>query len=66
MIRTTYPDRICYRPNVMFVSVRVLLPEGVRIGEHAMCPLGGVRMEFAPDSNAHHVSSGGGVPTHMI
>ena len=36
----TYPDRICYRPDVMFASACVLLPEGVRIGECATCPLG--------------------------
>ena len=24
MIRTTYPDRICYRPGVMFTSVMCL------------------------------------------
>ncbi|RVW63049.1 Retrovirus-related Pol polyprotein from transposon 17.6 [Vitis vinifera] len=34
MIRTTYPDRICYRPGVMFMSV-VCFSEGVRIGEIA-------------------------------
>ena len=41
----------------------MLLPEGVRIGKRATCPslwsLDGV----APDSEARHVSSEGGVPT---
>ena len=40
MIRTTYPDRICYRPGCDVHEYRVLLLEGVRIGERAMCPLG--------------------------
>ena len=31
MIRTTYPDRICYRPGCDVHECRVLLPEGVRI-----------------------------------
>ena len=40
MIRTTYPDRICYRPGCDVHECRVLLPKGVRIGERAMYPLG--------------------------
>ncbi|WKA06889.1 hypothetical protein VitviT2T_024767 [Vitis vinifera] len=39
MIRTTYPDRICYRPGCDDHECRVLLPEGVRIGERATYPL---------------------------
>ena len=39
MIRTTYPDRICYRPRCDAHECRVLLPEGVRIGERATCSL---------------------------
>nr|CAN77344.1 hypothetical protein VITISV_011625 [Vitis vinifera] len=40
MIRTTYPDRICYRPGCDDRECRVLLPEGVRIGERAAIPPG--------------------------
>ena len=58
----------------------MLLPEGVRIGERATCPLGesgwsliriamratcptlGSPDEVAPDSEARHMSSRGGVP----
>ena len=29
-----------------FCQYRVLLPEGVRIGERTTCPLGGIRMEL--------------------
>ncbi|KAL6334838.1 hypothetical protein AAG906_022827 [Vitis piasezkii] len=39
---------------------RVLLPEGVRIGERATCPSLGSPDGVAPDSEARHVSSGGG------
>ena len=39
MIRTTYLDRICYRPGCDDSECRVLLPEGVRIGERATYPL---------------------------
>ena len=35
MIRTTYPDRICYRPGCDDRECHVLLPEGVRIGKRA-------------------------------
>ena len=34
-IRTTYPDRIGYRPECDKRECRVLLPEGVRLGERA-------------------------------
>ena len=40
MIRTTYPDRICYCPGCDDHECRVLLPEGVRIGKCAAIPLG--------------------------
>ena len=40
MIQTTYLDRICYRPECDDRECRVLLPEGVRIGEHATIPPG--------------------------
>ena len=43
----------------------VLLPEGVRIGERATCPSLGSPDGVAPDSEARHVSLGGGVPTYM-
>ena len=56
MIRTTYPDRICYRPGCDAHKCRVLLPEGVRIGEWATCPLGESEWSCS-------VSSGEGVPT---
>ena len=62
MIRTTYPDKICYRPGCDVHECLVLLPEGVRIGERATCPLGNPD-EVSPDSDACSVSSGGGVPT---
>ncbi|RVW77704.1 hypothetical protein CK203_053419 [Vitis vinifera] len=57
MIRTTYPDRICYRPRCNVNECRVLLPEGVRIGEHAACLLGNLN-GVALDSDACSVSSG--------
>ena len=41
----------------------MLLPEGVRIGERVTCPSLGSPDGVAPDSEARHVSSGGGVPT---
>ena len=41
---------------------RVLLPEEVRIGERTMYLSLGSPDGVAPDSEAHHVSSGGGVP----
>ena len=44
---------------------RVLLPKEVRIGERATCPSLGSPDGVAPDSEAHHVSSGGGVPTDL-
>ena len=44
----------------------MLLPEGVRIGEPVMCPSLGSPDGVAPDSEARHVSSGEGVPTHMV
>ena len=40
MIRTAYPDRICYRPGCDDRECRVLLPKGVRIEERATIPLG--------------------------
>ena len=43
---------------------RVLLPKEVRIGERATCPSSGSPDGVAPDSEACHVSSGGGVPTY--
>ena len=39
MIRTTYLDRICYRPEYDVHKCRVLLPDGIQIGERAACPL---------------------------
>nr|CAN70654.1 hypothetical protein VITISV_005695 [Vitis vinifera] len=39
-IRTTYPDRICYRPECDRHECRVLLLEGVQIGERAAIPPG--------------------------
>ena len=47
MIRTTYPDRICYRPGCDVCECRVLLPEGVRIGERIACPLGESEWSFS-------------------
>ena len=44
---------------------RVLLPEGVRIGERATCPSLGSPDGVAPDSEARHMSSRGGVPTYV-
>ncbi|RVW41456.1 hypothetical protein CK203_094044 [Vitis vinifera] len=44
---------------------RVLLPKEVRIGERATCPSLGSPDGVAPDSEVHHVSSGGGVPTNL-
>ena len=41
----------------------MLLPEEVRIGERATCPSLGSPNGVAPDNEARHVSSGGGVPT---
>ena len=43
----------------------MLLPEEVRIGERATCPSLGSPDGVAPDSEVHHVSSGGGVPTDL-
>ena len=43
---------------------RVPLPEEVRIGERAMWPSLGSPDGVAPDCEARHVSSGGGVPIH--
>ena len=43
---------------------RVLLPEGVQIGERATCPSLGSPDGVAPDSEACHVSSGDGVSTY--
>ena len=40
MIRTTYLDRICYRPGCDIHECRVLLPKGIRIGERTACLLG--------------------------
>ena len=45
---------------------RVLLLEEVRIGERATCPSLGSPDGVAPDSEAHHVSSGGGVLTMLF
>ncbi|RVW89446.1 Retrovirus-related Pol polyprotein from transposon 17.6 [Vitis vinifera] len=45
MIRTTYPDRICYRPGCDVHECRVFLPEEARIGEHHMSSWG-IRMEL--------------------
>ena len=42
---------------------RVLLPEEVWIGERATCPSLGSPDGVTPDSEACHVSLGGGVPT---
>ena len=42
---------------------RVLLPEGVRIGERTTCSSLGSPNGVAPDSKARHVSSGEGVST---
>ena len=39
MIRTTYPNRICYRPGCDDHECCVLLSKGVRIGECATYPL---------------------------
>ena len=50
-IRTTYPDRICYRPD------------GVSLDSMAACVLLGNPDGVDPDSLAHSVSSGRGVPT---
>ena len=58
----TYPDRICYRTGCDVRECRVLLPEGVRIGERITCPLGESEWS-APDSDVRSVSSGGVVPT---
>ena len=44
----------------------MLLPEEVRIGERATCPSLGSPNGVAPDSEARHVSSGGGVPLMNI
>ena len=41
----------------------MLLLEGVRIGERATCPSLGSLDGVTPDSEARHMSSGGGVPT---
>ena len=40
MILITYPDRICYCPGCDDRECRVLILEGVRIGERADIPLG--------------------------
>ena len=43
----TYPDRICRSPGCDVCECRVLLPEGVRIGESASrVSLGEIRMEL--------------------
>ena len=39
-IRTTYSDRICYRPGVMIASVVCFSSKEVRIGERAAIPPG--------------------------
>ena len=62
MIRTSYPDRICYRPGVMFTSAVCfsLRESGQGSAPHVL--LGnpdGVDL----DSHAHSVSSGRRVPT---
>ena len=38
MIRTTYPNRICYRPGCDDHECCVLLSKGVRIGERSTIP----------------------------
>ena len=60
-IRTTYPDRVCYRLGCDVHECRVLLPEGVRIAWPRV--LLGNPDGVDPDSLAHSVSSGRGVPT---
>ena len=55
MIRTTYPDRICYLPGCDVRECRVLLPEGVRIGEQPHILLGNLD-GVAPDSDTRHSS----------
>nr|CAN73329.1 hypothetical protein VITISV_015806 [Vitis vinifera] len=45
-IRTTYPDRICYRPECDRHECRVLLLEGVQIGERAAIPPGCITSEI--------------------
>ena len=44
-IRTTYPDRICYRPECDVHECHVLLPEGVRIAWQHVSSWG-IRMEL--------------------
>ncbi|WKA10717.1 hypothetical protein VitviT2T_028277 [Vitis vinifera] len=62
MIRTTYPDRICYRPGVMFMSAVCF---SLRESEWGNVPhvLLGNPDGVDPDSHAHFVSSKRGVPT---
>ena len=62
MIRTKYPDRICYRPGVMFMSVVCF---SLRESEWGSVPhvLLGNPDGVDPDSHAHSVSSKRGVPT---
>ena len=62
MIRTTYPDRICYCPSVMFTSVVCfsLRESGQESAPHVLL---GNPDGVDPDSLARFVSSGRGVPT---
>ena len=54
MIRTTHPDRICYRPGVMFTSpdrgTRHMSfwrnPDEFALDSMCACPLGGIQMEL--------------------
>ena len=61
-ILTTYPDRICYRPSVIFMSVVCfsLRESGQGSVPHVFL---GNSDGVDPDSLAHSVSSGRGVPT---
>ena len=57
-IRTTYPDRICYRPGCDDRECRVLLPKGVRIGERATCSLGELGWSCSADIPPGCLTSG--------
>ena len=62
MIRTTYPDRICYCPSVMFTSAVCffLRESGQESAPHVLL---GNPDGVDPDSHVHSVSPGRGVPT---
>ena len=66
MIRTTYPDRICYRPGCDDRKCRVLLPKRVWIGERATCPLGESGWSCSTDIPPRCLTSGILLRRHSI